>query len=118
MAICLHYIHLYLYAYMYISDPKIMLSGHTVGFPTKAKKKTRNHTVFTNYLILYGKYQPTQTREIRGNTNLKRGGKYHLAYDKSVYVENPPESIEKLLQKELNKIARYKINIKKSLAFI
>lgn len=41
---------------MYISDSKIMLSGHTVDFPTKARKKTIHHTVFTNYLILYGKY--------------------------------------------------------------
>lgn len=41
-----------------------------------------------------------------------------MAHGKSVYVENPPESTEKLLQKELNKIAGYKINIKKSLAFI
>ena len=41
-----------------------------------------------------------------------------LADDMILYIENPKDSIRKLLISEFRKVAGYKINIQKSLAFL
>lgn len=41
-----------------------------------------------------------------------------FADDKNVYVENPRESRKNILRTNMNKIAGYKVNAQKSLAFL
>ena len=53
------------------------------------------------------------------NPDRKRRSKALLADDMVLYIENPKESIRKLLEliSEFSKVAGYKINAQKSLAF-
>ena len=54
------------------------------------------------------------------NPDRKRRSKALLADDMVLYIENPKESIRKLLEliSEFSKVAGYKINAQKSLAFL
>ena len=62
-----------------------------------------------------------EEKEIKGTQIRKEAVKLSLfADDMILYVENPKDSIRKLLEQisELSKVAGYKINTQKSLAFL
>ena len=62
-----------------------------------------------------------EVKEIKGIQIGKEEVKLSLfANDMTLYIENPKDSIRKLLELicEFRKVARYKINIHKSLAFL
>ena len=62
-----------------------------------------------------------EEKEIKGNQILKEEVKLSLfADDMILYIENPKDSIRKLLEliSEFSKVAGYKINTQKSLAFL
>ena len=54
------------------------------------------------------------------NPDQKRSKDLTIADDMILYIENPKDSIKKLLEliTEFSKVARYKINTQKSLAFL
>ena len=64
----------------------------------------------------------TQRRKInKRNPDCKRGVNLSLfEHDMTLYIENPKDSIRKLLDliSEFNKVSGYKINIQRSLAFL
>ena len=59
-------------------------------------------------------------KEIKGIQNLKEVKLSLLADDLILYIENPKDSTRKLLEliNEYSKVAGYKINTQKSLAFL
>ena len=62
-----------------------------------------------------------EDKEIKGMQIGKEDVKVSLfAYDMILYIENPKDSTRKLLEliNEYSKVARYKINTRKSLAFL
>ena len=62
-----------------------------------------------------------QTKEIKGIQNGREEGKLSLyADDMILYIENPKNSTQKLFKliNELSKVAGYKTNIQKSVAFL
>jgi len=60
-----------------------------------------------------------EEKEIKGSQIGKEEVKPSLcAYDMILYIENPKDSTRKLLINEYSKVARYKINTQKSLAFL
>jgi len=60
-----------------------------------------------------------EEKEVRGIQIRKEVKLSLFAYDMILYIENPKDSIRKLLEliSEFSKVAGYKINIQKSLAF-
>ena len=67
--------------------------------------------------------QATEIREEKGIKRIQIGKEVKLslfADDMILYIENPKDSIRKLLEliSEFSKVAGYKINIQKSLAFL
>ena len=68
----------------------------------------------------FGSPKYREEKEIKG-IQIKKEGKLSLfADDMILYIENPKDSIRKLLEliTEFNKVAGYKINTQKSLAFL
>ena len=60
-----------------------------------------------------------EEKEIKGIQIGKEEVKFSLfADDMKVYIENPKDSIRKLLVSEFNKLSGHKINTQKSLAFL
>ena len=62
-----------------------------------------------------------EEKEIKGIQIRKEVVKFSLfADDNTLYIENPKDSIRKLLKliSEFSKVSRYKINTQKSLAFL
>ena len=94
----------------------------TESIPPKIRNKTRVST-FT-FIIQHssGSLNYSNQRRKRNKRNLdqKRRSKALTADDMILYTENPKESIRKLLEliSEFSKVAGYKINMQKSLAFL
>ena len=60
-----------------------------------------------------------EEKEIKGIQIKKEEVKFSLfADDMILYIENPKDSIRKLLISELSKVSEYKVNTQKSLAFL
>ena len=89
----------------------------------KVSNKTRVPTLTTTVQHSFGSFghsnQSTKTN--KRNLNWKREVKLSLfANNMILYIENPKDSTRKLLEliNEYSKVAGYKINIQKSLAFL
>ena len=66
-------------------------------------------------------YSNQRRKRNKRNPDRKRRGKLSLSADDMIlYIENPKDSIKKLLElvSEFSKVAGYKINTQKSLAFL
>ena len=92
------------------------------SIPPKIRNKTRVSTFTT--IIQHGSGSPSysnQRRKIKGMQIRKEEVKLSLfADDVILYIENPKDSIRKLLEliSEFSEVAGYKINTQKSLAFL
>ena len=89
----------------------------------KVRNKTRVPTLTTTIQHSFGSFgHRSQSRKRnKRNTNWKRRSKLSLfADDMILYIENPKDSTRKLLEliNEQSKVAGYKINTQKSLAFL
>ena len=91
----------------------------TEGIPSKIRNKTSVSTFTT--IIQHSSWNPSYTnlrRKIKG-TQIGKEVKLSLsADDTTVYLENPKDSIRKLLEliSEFSRVSGYKINTQKSLA--
>ena len=94
----------------------------TESIPPKIRNKTRVST-FTS-IIQHSSGSPRYSHQRRKrnerNPVQKRSKLSLFADDMTQYIENPKDSIRKLLQliNEFSKVAGYKINTQKSLAFL
>ena len=95
----------------------------TESISSKIRNKTRVSTITT--LIQHSSESPSYSNQRRkrnkNNPDRKTRSRLFLfADDMILYIKNPKYSIRKLLQliSEFSKIAGYKINIQKSLAFL
>ena len=92
------------------------------SLPTKIWNKTRMPTLTT--VIQHSIRSPShsnQTNKIKGIQIGKEEGKLSLyAYDMVLYIENPKDSTQKVLNliNEFSKVAGYKINIQKLVTFL
>ena len=89
----------------------------------KVRNKTRVPTLTTTIQYSYGSFSHNnQRRKInKRNPDWKRRSKLSLFADEMIlYKENPKDTTRKLLEliNEYSKVARYKINTQKSLAFL
>ena len=88
----------------------------------KVRNKARVPTLTTSIQYSFGSFSySNQRRKInKRNTDWKRRSKTLFADDMILYIENPKDSTRKLLEliNEYNKVAGYKINTQKSLAFL
>ena len=85
----------------------------------KVRNKTRVPTLTST--IQHSFEVIREDKEIKGMQIGKEDVKVSLfAYDMILYIENPKDSTRKLLEliNEYSKVARYKINTQKSLAFL
>ena len=85
----------------------------------KVRNKTRVPTLTST--IQHSFEVIREDKEIKGMQIGKEDVKVSLfAYDMILYIENPKDSTRKLLEliNEYSKVARYKINTRKSLAFL
>ena len=94
----------------------------TESIPLKIRNKTR---VFTFATIIQHSLKILATvireeKEIKGNHIGKEVKLSLFADDMILYIENPKDNIRKLLEliSEFSKVAGYKINTQKSLAFL
>ena len=95
----------------------------TESIPPKIRNKTRVSTFTTIIQHSSGSpsYSHQEEKEIKGIQIRKEEVKLPLfADDMILYIENPKDSIRKLLEliSEFSKVAGYKINTQKSLAFL
>ena len=95
----------------------------TESIPPKTRNKTRVSTFTTIIHIVLEVLAAAirVEREIKGIQIRKEEVKLSLfAHDMVLYIENPKDSIRKLLEliSEFNKVSGYKINTQKSLAFL
>ena len=89
----------------------------------KVRNKTREPTLTTTIQHNFGSFSPSNHRRKRNkrNPDWKRRSKLSLfADDMILYIENPKDTTRKLLElvNEYSKVAGYKINTQKSLAFL
>ena len=63
-------------------------------------------------------YGSQRRKRNKRNSVKKRRSKTLTAGDMILYIENPKDTIRKLLFSEFSKVIRYKINTQKSLAFL
>ena len=89
----------------------------------KVRNKTRGSTFTTTTQHSFGCFghRNKAEKEIKGIQIGKEEAKLSLfADDMILYIENPKDSTRKLLEliNEYSKVAEYKINTKKSLAFL
>ena len=84
------------------------------------RKKTRVPTLTTLFNIVLEVLAVREEKEIKGIQIGKEVKLSLFADDMTVYIENPKNSIRKLLAliSEFSKVAGYKIKTKKSLAFL
>ena len=99
----------------------IILNGEKQSIPPKIRNKTKVSTLTTIIQHNFGcpSYSNQEEKEIKGIQIRKKEVKLSLfADDMRLYIENPKESITKLLEliSEFSKVAGYKINTQKSLA--
>ena len=100
----------------------IILNGKTESIPSKIRNKTRVSTFAT--IIQHSSGSPSYSNQRRKrnkkNPDQKRRSKTLFADDMILYIENPKDSTRKLLEliNEYSKVAGYKINTQKSLAFL
>ena len=106
-----------------ISLPQILLS--TVEKPESIAPKIRNKTRVSTFATSIQHSSWTlatairEEKEIKGIQIRKEEVKLSLfAYDMILYIENLKDSISKLLISEFSKVAGYKSNAQKSLAFL
>ena len=90
-------------------------------FPPKIKNKTRVSTFAT--IIQHSCRSPSysnQRRKRNKRNPYRKRSKALTADDMILYIENPKDSIRKLLEliSEFSKVSGYKINTQKSLAFL
>ena len=90
--------------------------------PSNIRNKTRMSTFTT--IIQHSSGSPSYSNQRRKrnkkNPDQKRRSKTLFADDMILYIENPKDNIRKLLEliSEFSKVAGYKINTQKSLAFL
>ena len=88
----------------------------------KVRNKARVPTLTTSIQYSFGSFSySNQRRKInKRNTDWKRRSKTLFADDMILYIENPKDTTRKLLEliNEYSKVAGYKINKQKSLAFL
>ena len=88
----------------------------------KIKNKTRVPTLTTTIQQSFGSFSHSnQNRKgNKRNPDRKRRSENLFADDMILYIENPEDSTRKLLEliNEYSKVAGYKINTQKSLAFL
>ena len=104
------------------------LTSHSItekaeSFSSKSKNKTRMpiFATFIQHSIGSPSYSNHTRKRNKGHPNWKRGSKtFTFADDMVLYIENPVDSTKKLLDLiiELGKIAGYKVNIQKLMAFL
>ena len=97
--------------------------GKTKSFPTKIRNEKRISTFMSSIQHSIGALTTAmrQEKEIQGIQIGKEEAKLSFfADDMIVYIENPIDSIKKLLNliNEFCKTAGYKVNIQKSKAFL
>ena len=93
----------------------------TESIPLKVRNKTRVSTFTTIIQHNFGNPGYINQRRKRNEIQIGKEVKVSLFADEMIlYIENPKESIRKLLEliSEFSKVAGYKINIQKSLAFM
>ena len=101
----------------------ILIGKNTESIPPKIRKKTRvslSPLLFNIVLELLAT-AIREEKEIKGIQIRKEEVKLSLfADDMTLYIENPKDSIRKLLEvmSEFSKVAGYKINTQKSLALL
>ena len=88
----------------------------------KVRNKTRVPTLTTAIQHSYGSFSHSNQRRKR-KKGIQIGKEVKLllfAYDMILYIENPKDTTRKLLEliNEYSKVAGYKINTQKSLAFL
>ena len=93
----------------------------TESIPPKIRNKTRVSTFLT--IIQHSSGSPSYSNQRRKRNKRKpdqKRSKALFAEDMILYIENPKDSIRKLLQliSEFSKVAGYKIKTEKSLAFL
>ena len=104
------------------STANIILNGEkNESIPPKIRNKTRVSTFTT--IIQHNSGIPSYSNQRRKIKGIQIGKEVKLSLftdDIILYVENPKDSIRKLLEliSEFNKVAGYKINTQKSLAFL
>ena len=95
---------------------------NTESIPPKVRNKTRVPTLTTTIQHSFGSFgHSNQSRkEIKGIEIGKEAKLSLFADDMILYIENPKDFIRKLLEliSEYSKVAGYKINTQKSLAFL
>ena len=100
---------------------KIILNGKKIqSIPPKIRNKTKVST-FTTIIQHSSGYSNQRRKRNKRNPDQKREVKLSLfADDMILYIENPKDSIRKFLEliSEFSKVAGYKINTQKSLAFL
>ena len=101
----------------------IVLNGEKLKpFSTKIRNKTRLPTLTTVIQISFGSFNHSNQRRKRNkwNPNWKGRSKAVTADDMILYIENPKDATRKPLEliNEFRKVAGYKINAQKSLAFL
>ena len=88
----------------------------------KVRNKARVPTLTTSIQHSFGSFSySNQRRKInKRNTDWKRRSKTLFADDMILYIENPKDTTRKVLEliNEYSKVAGYKINKQKSLAFL
>ena len=88
----------------------------------KVRNKTSVPTLTTTIQHSFGSFSHSNQRRKRNtrNPDWKRRSKTLFADDMILYMENPKDSTRKLLEliNEYSKVAGYKINTQKSLAFL
>ena len=93
------------------------------SIPPKIRNKTRvsTFTTITQHSSGSPSYSNERRKRNKRNPDWKRRVKLSLfADDMTLYIENPKANIRKLLEliSEFSKVAGYKINTQKSLAFL
>ena len=93
----------------------------TESIPPKIRNKTRVSTFLT--IIQHSSGSPSYSNQRRKRNKRKpdqKRSKALFAEDMILYIENPKDSIRKLLQliSEFSKVAGYKINTQKALVFL
>ena len=100
---------------------KIFLSGKIESISPKVRNKTRMPALATTIQHSFGSLATAirVEKEIKGIQSGKEVKFSLFADDMILYIENPKDSTRKLLEliNEYSKVAGYKINIQKSLAF-
>ena len=101
----------------------IILKGEKLKiFPHQIRNKTRvsNFAIIIQYSSGSPSYSNQRRKRNKRNPDWKRLKLSLFEDDKILYIENPKDSIRKLLEpiSEFSKVAGYKINTQKSFAFL